>query len=79
MTCSEAVRQNAYRAKGILGVRRITIRRAAATIGVSELFLGRQLNGFDEPTPRVRAGLSALLDLPEDQLFDTPSDRRPAA
>jgi len=59
----------AHPAKGILAIRRITIRRAAATIGVSELVLGRILNGHERPSARVRGSLSALLSLPEAQLF----------
>ncbi len=61
--------QAAHPAKGILAIRRITIRRAAATIGISELVLGRILNGYERPSARVRAGLAALLSLPEAQLF----------
>jgi len=65
-----AVQRSAHPAKGILAVRRVTIRRAAATIGISELVLGRVLNGNEHPTPRIRAGLSALLGVPESELFD---------
>lgn len=64
-------------AKAVLVLRGITIRSAAAAIGVSELTLGRQLNRWERPTPRVRAGLAALLSLPESELFDEVTwDRR---
>jgi transcriptional regulator with XRE-family HTH domain len=65
-------------AKGVFAVRRITIRRAAATIGISELVLGRILNGYERPSARVRAGLAALLSLPEAQLFveESPASER---
>lgn len=56
-------------AKGILAMRRITNRRVDSVLDMNPLFVGRVLNGYDKPTPRFRAGLSALLGLPESALF----------
>lgn len=56
-------------AKAILAVRRITNRRVAAVYACSPHYVGRVLNGLQEPSPRFRAFLAAFLDLPEDALF----------
>ena len=59
----------AHPARGILAIRRISVRQAAATIGVSEQFLGRCLLGHVPPSQRVRDGLSRLLNVPTSDLF----------
>jgi hypothetical protein len=46
-------RSTAHPAKGILAVRRITVRCAAQAIAVNELVLGRMLNGNEPSTPRI--------------------------
>jgi hypothetical protein len=60
-------------AKAELVRRRITIRAAAAAVppgGCSPHFLGRVLNGYEPPTPRIVAGLAALLELKPEELFE---------
>ncbi len=56
-------------AKGVLVSRRITNRSVAITLGMSELVVGRWLNGFGHPSPRFRAGLAELLGEPQVALF----------
>jgi transcriptional regulator with XRE-family HTH domain len=56
-------------AKAELTLRRLTLRDAARAIGVNDQVLGRQLNGLERATPRIRRGLSKLLGRPEDELF----------
>lgn len=52
-----------------LALRRITRRELARQLGMSTAWISRQLNGYDKPSVRFRAGLSELLELPEEQLF----------
>lgn len=56
-------------AKAVLAMRRITNRRVARTLGKSEHYVGRCLNGRDKPSAEFRRALAALLDLPESELF----------
>jgi hypothetical protein len=68
----------AHPAKAELARRRITIKAAAAAIppgGCSPLFLGRVLNGYEKPTPRIVAGLAEFLGLPASELFDAELER----
>jgi hypothetical protein len=62
---------HAQPAKGQLALRRITNRRVAHLYGCSEAFVGRILNGYVRPPLRFRSFLSALLEVPEAQLFHT--------
>lgn len=57
-------------AKGIPAVQSTTVRRAAATLGMDEKVLGRVLNGHDKASPRIRAGLAALLGVPLREIID---------
>lgn len=56
-------------AKAVLALRRITNRRVAAAYGSSDHYVGRVLNGLQQPSPRFRAFLAAFLDAEEDELF----------
>lgn len=56
-------------AKGVIAMRRLTVRRVAAILGMSEQVVGRMLNGVERASPRLRAGLSALLNTAESELF----------
>jgi transcriptional regulator with XRE-family HTH domain len=56
-------------ARMVLVSRRITLRKAAAAIGVTEHWLGKVLSGQQTPSHELRAALAEFLDLPEDQLF----------
>lgn len=50
--------------------RRVTQRKAAHVLGVSEQRLSRMLNGFEPMPDRLRSQLAAFLDLPETRLFN---------
>ncbi len=56
-------------AKAVLVMQRITQRRVAIALGMSELTVGRVLNGYEKPSPRFRAGLAKFLERPERELF----------
>ena len=56
-------------AKAELALRRLTLREAARVIGVNDQVLGRQLNGLERATPRIRRGLAKFLGRPERELF----------
>jgi hypothetical protein len=58
-------------AKGVLAIRRITNIEVARSLDppVSPHYVGRVLNGFDQPSPRLRAAVVALTGLPEEALF----------
>ena len=62
-------------AKGVLAMRRITIRHLARGLDMHEIVVGRMLNGLEPASPRFRAGLSALLDLRERVLYRDGSTR----
>ena len=57
------------KAKVILWDRGIPYRRAAKYCGVSSPFISMVLNGQKKPSPKVRRGLSKLLQLPQKELF----------
>ena len=59
----------AHPVKGVLATRRILIVEAARLYGCHHQWLGRVLNGYDKPPPRLKKFFSELLDLPEDELF----------
>lgn len=61
-------------AKAVLAMRRISNREVAAALGISAQYLGRVLNGYVEPSARLRAEVAAFLSRPESKLF---RDRRP--
>ena len=44
--------------------------RLAKTLGLDESLLSRIVNGFREPSPRLRKQIAALLDSDEQWLFD---------
>lgn len=56
-------------AKAVLVMRRIQQSDVAAKIPCSRTWLYRVLNGYVEPSERIRRRMSYLLDLPEDELF----------
>jgi transcriptional regulator with XRE-family HTH domain len=56
-------------AKGVLAVRRITIRDVAAHLGYSPTYISKALNGWHSPSPRLRAGIAEMVGLPESALF----------
>lgn len=56
-------------AKAVLALRRLTNRHVAIQLGISEVEFGRILNGYVSPTPPLRQKLSALLAVPERDLF----------
>lgn len=66
----QAPPQRAHPVKGVLAVRRITLKNAAEIVGVHPVLLGRMINRLDKPTPRIRRALAALLQVPEAELFD---------
>lgn len=66
-------------AKGVLAIRRITIRRVASVLGMSEQVVGRMLNGVERPTRRFRSGIAAMLDIGEDLLFSDANEARQAS
>ena len=59
-------------AKGVLAMRRIPVRRVAVKLGCSQEWDGRVLNGLVPAPATFRAGLSQMLDLPEEELFRIP-------
>jgi hypothetical protein len=62
--------------KAVMAERGITVRAAARFLEMHEVYLGRVLNGWEEPSRRVRSGLSRLLGLPEADLFRPPQPRQ---
>jgi hypothetical protein len=56
-------------ARALLVMRRVTLREVARLLDMNEQVLGRQLNGLDRITPRVRRGLSRILARPQAELF----------
>jgi len=56
-------------AKAVLALRRLTNREIALRLGLSELVVGRYLNGWVPASARFRAGLSELLGEPESAPF----------
>ena len=56
-------------AKGVLAQRRITNRRVAETLGYSEHYVSRVLNGYMPPSPRFRRDVAGMLDVAESDLF----------
>jgi transcriptional regulator with XRE-family HTH domain len=56
-------------AKAELVLRRLTNRDIAQRLGVSEVWVGRVLNGRVPPPERFRRDLAELLNLPEERLF----------
>jgi hypothetical protein len=63
-------------ARGVLAMRRISIRHIAQRLGLHPITVGRMLLGQQRATPRFRVGLAVLLRLPESALFR--DDDRPA-
>lgn len=61
-------------AKAAIVLQNLTVRGIARRHSISEHFLGRVLNGYVPPTPRVVQILSEELGLPADELFNS-SDR----
>lgn len=59
-------------AKAVITMRRLRQSDLARQLGVSATFLGLVLNGRVAPSPRIRTGLSLLLELPEEALFRWP-------
>lgn len=57
--------------KGVLALRRITNRQVAASFDppITEHYVGRVLNGQENPSPRFRLALACLLGMPEEALF----------
>jgi transcriptional regulator with XRE-family HTH domain len=63
-------------AKLHLVARQLTTVHVARILGISQKVLGDVLNGRVPSTPRIRAGLATLLNVPEDQLFREDNARR---
>ena len=61
--------QAPHPARGVLAMRRISIRRIAGRLGLHPITVGRMLLGQQPATPRFRVGLAVLLRLPESELF----------
>lgn len=59
----------AHPAKGVLAVRRISQREAAAAIGCNAAYLCSVLNGAVRPGARFRQRLATYLGEPEERLF----------
>lgn len=56
-------------AKAILVMQRRTAKSVADHIGYSDHYVRQVLNGWQAPSPRLRAQMSELLGLPESALF----------
>ena len=56
-------------AKAVLAMYRLPNRTVAAQLGISAHWLGRCLNGWEQPSERIRHELAELLRLPENVLF----------
>lgn len=65
-------------AKGVLALRRISNRDVARELDLSEIWVGRVLNGHAPPPESFRKGLADLLWLPEEQLFRDGSEPVPS-
>jgi len=55
--------------KGLLAMRRITIRSAGKSASVSERYLGDVINGRVIPSKKLTGRLAELLEVPVDELF----------
>ncbi len=64
-------------ARGVIAMRRLSIRAVAKQIGHNEHWVGRVLNGYGRPSPEFRRALSELLGVPESELFHDEFEPRP--
>ena len=55
--------------KGVLALRRITIRELSRAVKVNPNTLGRIINGSVEPWPALRRRCAEHLEIPEVELF----------
>jgi hypothetical protein len=56
-------------AVAVLAMRRLPYRQVARDLQRNPHHLGRVLNGYVTPSPKLRRALAAYLDLPEAALF----------
>jgi len=53
-------------AKALMASRRMTIRELASEVGVNASSLGRILNNYEEPWPKLRTAVAEALGITED-------------
>jgi transcriptional regulator with XRE-family HTH domain len=66
-------------ALAVLRMRRLTNRQVARDLGYSAHWVGRVLNGHDDPAPPFRRALADYLGLPEIVLFHAGPTERAAS